>query len=85
MINISEMAKHVKPSAQDQTGGIIEKEAPIHASNVMILDSKTNAPTSKKGTLKIVLINTPIAPSTWLMSFVNLLTRDAVPNLSSSA
>ena len=29
------VTKHTKPSAQNQNGGIIQKEAPIHASNVM--------------------------------------------------
>ena len=32
--------KHVKPSG-NQPGSIVEVEAPIHASNVMILDPKT--------------------------------------------
>ena len=32
--------KHQKPTAQE-TGGIIERNAPIDASNVMILDPKT--------------------------------------------
>ena len=32
--------KHQKPNGQ-QEGGIIEMEAPIHASNVMIVDPKT--------------------------------------------
>ena len=36
--------KHQKPTAMS-TGGIIEFEAPIHVSNVMIVDPKT-----KKGT-----------------------------------
>ncbi len=36
--------KHVKPNGQT-AGSIEEKEAPIHASNVMIVDPKT-----KKGT-----------------------------------
>lgn len=36
--------KHNKGNAQ-QTGGILEVEAPIHASNVMIVDPKTNKPT----------------------------------------
>ena len=34
------MKHHQKPNGQD-AGGIIEKEAPIHASNVMIVDPKT--------------------------------------------
>ena len=27
--------RHTKPSSQNQQGGIVEREAPIHASNVM--------------------------------------------------
>lgn len=27
--------KHMRPSAKNQQGGIVEREAPIHASNVM--------------------------------------------------
>lgn len=34
--------RHTKPSQKNPQGGIIEKEAPIHASNVMILDPKSN-------------------------------------------
>ena len=45
-INI--IKKHVKPNGNDKTGGIIELEAPIHASNVMMVDSKTNKPTRKR-------------------------------------
>jgi len=39
--------KHVKPTAQDpQSGGIIEKEAPIHLSNLMLVEpGKAGAPT----------------------------------------
>ncbi len=37
--------KHQKPSYQNPQGGIIEKEAYIHISNVMILDPKSNTPT----------------------------------------
>jgi len=33
--------KHVKPNGQT-AGSIIEMEAPIHASNVMMIDPKTN-------------------------------------------
>ena len=36
--------KHNKGNGQ-QTGGILEVEAPIHASNVMIVDPKTKKPT----------------------------------------
>jgi len=37
--------RHTKPSQKNPQGGIIEKEAPIHVSNVMLLDPKTNEPT----------------------------------------
>ena len=37
--------RHTKPSQKSQQGGIVEKEAPIHVSNVMIVDPKTNAAT----------------------------------------
>ena len=40
-INI--VKRHTKPSAANQEGGIIEKEAPIHISNVMILDGDTTS------------------------------------------
>jgi large subunit ribosomal protein L24 len=43
---INMVKRHTKPSAANQEGGIIEKEAPIHISNVMILDGDT---TSKIG------------------------------------
>ena len=38
---INMVTKHVKPNAQNENGGIVKKEAPIHASNVMIIDPKT--------------------------------------------
>ncbi len=37
--------RHTKPSQKNPQGGILEKEAPIHVSNVMLLDPKTNEPT----------------------------------------
>lgn len=33
--------RHTKPSQKNPQGGINEKEAPIHVSNVMIIDPKT--------------------------------------------
>ena len=36
--------RHSRPSAKNRQGGIIEKEAPIHISNVMILCNKCNSP-----------------------------------------
>lgn len=37
--------KHAKPSQDNPQGGILDIEAPIHASNVMPLDPKTGEPT----------------------------------------
>ena len=37
--------RHAKPSAQTAQGGIIEKEAPLHISNVMIVCNKCTEPT----------------------------------------
>ncbi|MEW6752216.1 MAG: 50S ribosomal protein L24 [Candidatus Latescibacterota bacterium] len=36
---------HTRPSARDPQGGIVEREAPIHVSNVMIVCPKTDRPT----------------------------------------
>jgi len=37
------VSKHTKANAKNPQGGIIKKEAPIHISNLMLLDSKGNA------------------------------------------
>ena len=37
--------KHTKPSAANPNGGIIEKEAGIHISNLAVIDPKTGATT----------------------------------------
>lgn len=42
-INI--VKRHTKPSAEYPDGGIIKKEAPIHLSNLMLIDPKTGEPT----------------------------------------
>jgi len=34
------ISKHTKPSAKNPQGGIIKKEAPIHISNLMLVDAK---------------------------------------------
>jgi len=39
------VTKHQKPSASSPQGGIQEMEAPIHVSNLMIVDPKDNKPT----------------------------------------
>jgi len=42
--------RHVRPSAQHRQGGIIEREGPLHVSNVMLICPKCNRPsrTGKK-------------------------------------
>lgn len=42
---VNKIKKSTKPSQNNKNGGIIEQEAPIHASNVMLQDPKTNKPT----------------------------------------
>ncbi len=37
--------KHTRPSQKNTQGGIVEKEAPIHISNVVLVCSKCNKPT----------------------------------------
>ena len=36
---------YIKPNQQQQQGGIVEKEAPLHISNVMPLDPEDSRPT----------------------------------------
>ena len=42
--NINIVKRHSKPSAQSKQGGIVESEAPIHWSNVMLMCNKCMAP-----------------------------------------
>jgi large subunit ribosomal protein L24 len=37
--------KHTKPNAESPQGGIIQKEAPVHISNLMLVEPKTGEPT----------------------------------------
>ncbi|WP_415191917.1 50S ribosomal protein L24 [Psychroserpens sp.] len=37
---VNMVKKHTKPSAQSPQGGIVEKEAPMHLSNLSLLTSK---------------------------------------------
>jgi large subunit ribosomal protein L24 len=48
---VNMVKRHTKPSQSNQQGGIIEKEASIHASNVLLVDPKTN----KGARIKIVI------------------------------
>ncbi|TKS55639.1 50S ribosomal protein L24 [Mesohalobacter halotolerans] len=40
--SVNMIKKHLKPSAQNPQGGIQEKEAPIHISNVALTDKNGN-------------------------------------------
>ncbi len=42
---INMVSKHTKPTAKTPQGGIIKKEAPIHISNLNVVDPSTNKPT----------------------------------------
>ncbi len=42
---VNMIKKHVKPSTENPQGGIVEKEAPIHISNVALVDPKTGEAT----------------------------------------
>lgn len=42
---VNVVTKHVKPSAANPQGGITKEEAPIHISNLMVLDPKSGEPT----------------------------------------
>jgi large subunit ribosomal protein L24 len=42
---INLVSKHTKPNAKSPQGGIIKKEAPVHVSNLMLVDPSTGKPT----------------------------------------
>ena len=46
---IKKKKKHMKPNAMNETGGIVSVEAPIHVSNVSVIES-SKAKTTKKET-----------------------------------
>lgn len=39
------VSKHAKPSAQNPQGGVVKQEAPIHISNLQVIDPKSGKPT----------------------------------------
>ncbi len=53
--------KHSKPTTATPQGGIVEKEGPIHISNLMLIDAKTGEPgrvgrkVNKDGTIERVV------------------------------
>ena len=42
---VNMVSKHTKPSAKSPQGGIVKKEAPIHISNISLIDPKTKGTT----------------------------------------
>lgn len=42
---INMVSKSMKPSAKNPQGGIVKKEAPVHISNLNVVDPKTGKPT----------------------------------------
>ena len=49
---VNVVKKHVKPNRTNETGGILEVEAPIHISNVKVLDKTSKKKEEKKETKK---------------------------------
>lgn len=42
---VNVVKRHTKPTQRMPQGGIVEKEAPVHSSNVMLVCNKCNSPT----------------------------------------
>jgi large subunit ribosomal protein L24 len=55
---VNMVSKHTKPNSKAPQGGIVKKEAPIHLSNLMLLDPTSGKPTrvGKKLNVKNKLI-----------------------------
>ena len=45
---VNVVKKHIKPNKANETGGILEVEAPIHLSNVKVLGKETKKETKKE-------------------------------------
>lgn len=42
---VNMIKRHTRPNQAHPQGGVVEREAPIHASNVMVVDPKSGEPT----------------------------------------
>ena len=42
---VNMVSKHTKPNAKAPQGGIMKKEAPVHISNLMLIDPTSGKPT----------------------------------------
>lgn len=45
---VNMVKKHTKPNAKNTQGGIVEKEAPIHISNLMLVENDVPTRTGRK-------------------------------------
>ncbi len=43
--SVNLVSRHTKPNSKAPQGGIIKKEAPVHISNLMLIDPATGKPT----------------------------------------
>ena len=41
---INRVKKHEKPNRRNEEGGIVEREMPVHISNIMLINPKSNQP-----------------------------------------
>ena len=41
---VNMVSKHTKPNAENTNGGIIKQEAPVHISNLMVIDPSNGKP-----------------------------------------
>jgi len=42
---VNMVSRHTKPNSQNPQGGIVKKEAPVHISNLMLVDPSSGEPT----------------------------------------
>ena len=43
--SVNMVSKHTKPNSKSPQGGILRKEAPVHLSNLMLIDPASGKPT----------------------------------------
>ena len=46
---VNNVKRHTRPNQNNQQGGIIEKEAPLHLSKLMLIDPQSDARTRVRG------------------------------------
>lgn len=50
--NLNMIKRHTRPRPPEEPGGVIDKPAPIHLSNVALIDPKENLPTRVRYEMK---------------------------------